>query len=241
MGYVPLYGNDWNVKRGQYDDMKRYLDNYAWHMGVNPEDLGYGEDVHLTIDPQDTIKSGGHGIFREWTTNGNRELVMAAPLGAGPNMYRQRSWPSIFSHEMFHYQDEKAPTSEVEKYAQNDKYLAKMFGNHWPLEETTARGADAYFDLISKPGPHSMESYPVVDRSPSGLRAGNISEERGYEWVVAPGDENIPVKDQRLIKKTVKPRSKYKQVPEDAGISQETYQVYHDFFNRLHPNRESKY
>tara|TARA_Y100000310_G_scaffold127812_1_gene126942 strand:- start:1141 stop:1809 length:669 start_codon:yes stop_codon:yes gene_type:complete len=222
MGYVPLYGNDWNVKRGQYDDMKRYLDNYAWHMGVNPEDLGYGEDVHLTIDPQDTTKSGGLGIFRERTTNGNvdeRELVMAAPLGAGINVYGQRSWPSIFSHEMFHYQDEKAPTSEVEKYAQNDKYLAKMFGNHWPLEETTARGADAYFDLISKPGPHSMESYRVVDK---------------------PGGVESYVKDDNTLGVRVR-KATHKQVPVDAGISQETYQAYHDFFNRLYPNRKSRY
>ena len=210
-------------------------------MGVKPEDLGFGDNVGLTIDPEYTNKLGANAMFRQWNEGNNSELMMAAPLEARPNSYKQRSWPSIFSHEMFHYQDEKAPTSEVEKYAQNDMYLAKMFGNHWPLKETIGRGADAYFDLISKPGPHSMEFNAVVDRSPSGNIAGSISERLGIEWVVAPGDENKPIENQRFIKKAVKPKPKYKQVPKDVGISQETYQVYNDFFNKLYPDRKLRY
>jgi hypothetical protein len=219
MGNLPLYGNDWNVKRGQYGAMKKYLDNYSWHMGVKPEDLGFGDNVGLTIDPEYTNKLGANGMFRQWNEGNNSELMMAAPLEARPSSYKQRSWPSIFSHEMFHYQDGKGPVSELEKYVSNDKQLSRMFGDHWSLPEKMARGADEYYNLMSRPGPHSQIS-KLGAKEPRRLEA--------YE------KENGDLGTREV-------ESKWRTSPVKAGISQETLQEYDSFFNKLYPDRKLRY
>ena len=217
MAYTSLYGDDWSTSIGQSGNMKEYLDNYARNLGVKPEDLGFGDNVNLQINAPLAADRDANGVWREWIKKSNDEVVERSLAMAGKNTNNGEH--GTFAHEMFHYQDGKAPPdqlSELQKHVYNDKYMKKMLGTWRRPPEQTASGADIFMDLLSKPGPHSQQMVPK--KTSTGVTS--------TKWVIDKNGERRWITNM---------------VPKETPMSQKTFEMYSEIFNSVYPSRRPTY